>query len=106
MKEIIPHGIPKHDYFKIAVPQSWVQIPIDRPEAPITAILEDPKSKERTTVEIVETWTLDMEEFLRYNSMSLETYGIPAAKMETVLRAKYPEIDQTNVVRYVLLKKI
>jgi uncharacterized protein YqfB (UPF0267 family) len=106
MKDIIPHGIPNPRHFKIAVPPSWVHVPIDRPDEPITVTLEDPKTLARTKVEVVDMWTFTMEEFRRYNHMCLEAYDLPAAKMETILRAKYPEIDQKNVVRFVLLKKL
>jgi hypothetical protein len=104
MKETIIHGVPKPDYFAIAVPPSWLYKPIDEEGAVIT--LQDPKTKVNTRVRIIDTWTFEMDDFLKMNGWSLLTYSLPAAKLAHVLKAKYPEIDQTNVIRFVLLKKI
>lgn len=104
MKDLIHHGIPKHDYFAIAVPVSWLFKSYDTEGGVIT--LQDPKTQEKTKVQIMETWLLEMDEFIKLNGFSLLTYGITSLKLATVLRAKYPEIDQSNQVRYVLLKKL
>lgn len=98
------HGIPKQDYFAIAVPPAWVHKSMDEEGAVIT--LQDPKTSVKTKVQIIDTWTFDIEEFKRHDSLSLLTYGLPASKMAYILKAKYPEIDQSDVVRFVLLKKI
>jgi len=104
MKEIIIHGIPKQDYFAIAVPPTWLYKPIDGEGAVIK--LQDPRTNLQTRVRIIETWTYGIDEFLKMNGWSLLTYSLPAAKLAHVLKTKYPEIDQTELVRFVLLKKV
>ena len=105
MKDLIYHGIPNHDYFTIAVPPSWLYKSLDATEGDVIT-LQDPKTNEKTKVQITETWLIEMADFVKMNGFSLWAYGLLAAKLATILRAKYPEIDQTNLVRYVLLKKL
>jgi len=104
MKDIIYHGIPKQEYFAIAVPLAWLYKPMDEEGREIT--LQDPKTNIKTKVKIIETWTFEMDELEKLNGWSLLTYSLPATKLAHILRIKYPEIDQSNVVRFVLLKKI
>jgi hypothetical protein len=104
MKDTILHGIPIQNYFAIAVPTTWLAKPIDEEGAVIT--LQDPKTNVKTKAQIIDTWTLEMDEFVKLNGFCLLTYSLPASKMAYILKAKYPEIEQTNVVRYVLLKKL
>jgi hypothetical protein len=103
MKDLIFHAIPQHDYFAIAVPQSWLKKSID--SSGDTVILKDPKSSIEKRCEIMEMWSFTLDEFSMMNAFSLLTYGIPAAKMVNILRAKYPEINDENKVRFILLKK-
>lgn len=104
MKDLIQHGIPRQDYFAIAVPTTWLFKPINEDGAVIT--LQDPKTNEKTKVQIIDTWTLEMDEFIKLNGFCLLAYSLPSVKMAYILKAKYPEIEQTNIVRYVLLKKL
>ena len=104
MKEIIIHGIPKQNYFAIAVPPTWLYKPIDGEGAVIR--LQDPNTNHLTRVQIIETWLFEINDFVKMNGWSLLTYGLPAGKLAHVLRVKYPEIDQTELVRFVLLKKL
>lgn len=104
MKNLIHHGIPKQDYFAIAVPLTWLYKSLDADGEVIT--LQDPKTNDKTLVQIIDTWLFEMDDFIKMNGFSLLTYGLSAAKLSHVLRAKYPEIDQTNQVRFVLLKKL
>ena len=104
MKDLIFHGIPQHNYFAIAVPQPWLKKSIDKDGE--TVILKDPKTATERRCEIVEMWTFNLDEFSKMNGFSLLTYGMPAAKMANILRTKYPEINDKNVVRFILLKKL
>ena len=104
MRETIFHGIPRHDYFAIALPVSWLKKSIDTQGE--TVILKDPKTDIENRCEIVDMWTFDVDEFSRMDGFSLLTYGIKAKKMVSILKIKYPEIDQKNVIRFVLLKKL
>ena len=104
MKDLIFHGIPQHDYFAIAVPQPWLKKSSDR--SGDTVILKDPKSSTEKRCEIMDMWTFTLDEFSNMNGFSLLTYGIPAAKMANILKTKYPEINDNNVVRFILLKKL
>ena len=104
MKDLIFHAIPQHDYFAIAVPQPWLKKSID--SSGDTVILKDPKSTIENRCEIIDMWDFELEDFSKMNGFSLLTYGIPAAKMANILRAKYPEINDKNLVRFILLKKL
>ena len=104
MKDLIFHAIPQHDYFAIAVPQPWLKKSIDSNGD--TVILKDPKSATEKRCEIVDMWTFDLDDFSKMNGFSLLTYGIPAAKMVNILKTKYPEINDKNLVRFILLKKL
>jgi len=104
MKDLIFHAIPQHDFFAIAVPQPWLKKSID--SSGDTVILKDPKSATEKRCEIMEMWNFTLDEFSKMNGFSLLTYGIPAAKMVNILRTKYPEINESNMVRFILLKKL
>jgi hypothetical protein len=54
----------------------------------------------------MDMWTFSLEEFSVMNGFSLLTYGVPAKKMVSILRLKYPEIDQENKVRFILLRRL
>jgi hypothetical protein len=102
----IIHGVPSNrKYFAIAVPPSAITVSLDRKENEIFT-LKDPKTGEENKVEVVEMWNFGMDEFIKMNGWSLLNYELPAIKMSHILRTKYPEIDQTNKVRFVLLKKL
>lgn len=104
MKDLIFHAIPQPNHFAIAVPQSWLKKSIDKDGE--TVILKDPKTAVEKRCEIAEMWTFNMDDFSKMNAFSLLTYGIPAAKMANILRTKYPEINESNMVRFILLKKL
>jgi len=104
MKEKIFHGIPQHDYFAIALPITWLKKSIDATGD--TVLLIDPKTEVERRCEIVDMWTFDLSDFSIMDGFSLLTYGIPAAKMVNILKIKYPEIEERNMVRFILLKKL
>jgi len=104
MKEKIFHGIPQLNYFAIALPVSWLKKSIDTKED--TVILIDPKTDVENRCQIVDMWTFDLNDFSIMDGFSLLTYGIPAAKMVNILKIKYPEIQDNNVVRFILLKRL
>lgn len=107
MKEVIPHGIPESPYFEIAVPPSWANISIDRdPEHPEVIELEDPKTKLKTKVEVIDITTMTLDEFIAHNAVCLKNYGLPAAKVAYALQQTHQEIALKQMVRYVLLRKI
>ena len=105
MKDTIIHGLPCHNYFAIAVPDTWLFKSIDQ-EDPRVITLQDPKTKVKTKAEIVDSWTWDIDDFVKMNGFSRLVYGLPATKMAPILKSKYPEIDESQVIRFVLLKKI
>lgn len=105
MKDLIYHNVPADkNFFAIAVPVTWLHKPIDGEGAIITC--QDKDTNAKTKCQIMDIWTFEMDEFSRMNGFSYLVYQLPAAKMAFILRAKYPEIDQSNVVRFVLLKKL
>jgi len=104
MKEKISHGIPQHDYFAIALPMTWLKKSIDT--SGDTVMLVDPKTEQESRCEIIDMWTFDLSDFSKMDGFSLLTYGIPAAKMVNILKLKYPEIEDRNMVRFILLKRL
>lgn len=106
---MIEHGIPDHPYFAIAQPLSVFQPTVDalNPDyiKPILD-LQDPKSKDKYKAELHGTFTYELKDFEQMNSFSLLVYGIEAKKLLKVLEKRYPEIQQTQKVRFLLLKKI
>ena len=106
---MIQHGIPDHPYFAIAQPPSAVLPTTDflNPDyiKPIID-LQDPKTKDKYKAELQGTFTYELKDFENMNSFCLIIYGIEAKKLLKVLEKRYPEIAQTQKVRFLVLKKI
>lgn len=106
---MIEHGVPKHDYFAIAQPLSVVKPTVDEllPEY-VKPILDfkDPKTNKKYQAELHGTFTYELRDFEQMNSFCLIIYGIESKKLLKVLEKKYPEIAQTQKVRFLVLKKI
>lgn len=106
---MIEHGIPTHKFFAIAQPPSvvmpTVKILDENYKKPILD-LQDPNSKQKYRAELQDTWTIDINQFEAMNSFVLLCYGLTARKLSNQLQKKYPEIEQTQKVRFLLLKKI
>lgn len=106
---MIEHGIPKHDFFAIAQPISvvmpTVKILNDDYQKPVLD-LQDPNLKQNYKAELQDTWTIDIDQFEAMNAFVLLCYGLTARKLLNQLQKKYPEIEQTKKVRFLLLKKI
>lgn len=106
---MISHAIPDHPYFAIAQPPSVVQPTVDELEPdyqkPILE-LQDPKTLDKISAELQATWTVSSTEFERMNSFTLLVYGIESKKLLKVLEKRYPEIQEKQTVRFLLLKKL
>lgn len=106
---MIEHGIPTHKFFAIAQPPSvvmpTVKILDENYKKPIIDF-QDPNSSAKFQAELQDTWTVKNSEFEAMNSLCLLSYGIEAKKLLKVLEKRYPEITQTQKVRFLLLKKI
>lgn len=106
---MIAHGIPKHDYFAIAQPISvvlpTVQLLDEGYVKPIID-LQDPNSQVKYRAELQDTWTYSLDDFENLNSFCLLAYGIGSRKLLKVLEKRYPDIVETQKVRFLLLKKI
>ncbi len=103
------HGIPKHSYFAIVVPPSKFHPTLDAVDPgykkPVI-LLHDPKTKERTTAEVQDTWTIPLDEFKAAKGFVLLIYGVDAEKLAAVLCRRYPEIEKKKTVRILLLKAL
>jgi len=106
---MISHGVPNHPFFAIAQPPSVVMPTADilneNYKKPILDF-QDPNSSAKFQAELQDTWTVKNSEFEAMNSLCLLTYGIEAKKLLKVLEKRYPEIIETQKVRFLLLKKI
>lgn len=106
---MIQHGIPKHDYFAIAQPPSVAKPTVDvlNPDyvKPILD-LQDPNTKEKYQAELQDVWTYTLKELEGQNLFCLLVYGIESKKLLKVLEKRYPEIVETQKVRFLVLKKI
>ena len=105
----INHGIPSHDYFAIAQPSSVFQPTVDSLEPsykrPILE-LEDPYTHEKCKAELYDIWRFTIAEFEGMNAFCRLVYGIDAPTLSKHLRQRYPEIEQTQKISFLLLKKI
>jgi len=106
---MIEHGIPSHPYFAIAQPISVAKPTVDvlDPEykKPILD-LQDPNSKKKYQAELQDVFTYSLKELELQNMFCLLVYGIESKKLLKVLEKRYPEIAQTQKVRFLVLKKI
>lgn len=106
---MISHAIPDHPFFAIAQPPSAVSPTVDNLEPdykkPIIE-LQDPKTSAKISAELQDTWTISTDDFERMNSFVLLCYGIESKKLLKVLEKRYPEIQEKQTVRFLLLKKL
>ena len=106
---MIEHAVPNHPYFAIAQPPSVVKPTVDalNPDyvKPILD-LQDPKTKDKYQAELQGIFTYELKELENMNSFCLIVYGIESKKLLKVLEKRYPEIVQTQKVRFLVLKKI
>jgi hypothetical protein len=111
MNEIeLNHGVPDHNYFVVAQPDGVVPVTFQRDDDPNykreVILLKDPKTAIVTKTEVhgVFRWTLD--DFRTMNGFSFMAYGLNAEKLANVLKRRYPKIERTNIVCFILLKKL
>jgi hypothetical protein len=103
-QSIIYHGIPKHDYFVIAVPPSYARKPIDEDGAVIT--LKDQKNHLEHKVQIEDMWTFTLDELAHQDALCKWAYGLTAVKLAMVMLERYPEVKEKELIRFILLKKL
>lgn len=105
MKELIYHGIPEQNYFLIAVPPSWLHKSMD--EEGSCFVMQDPKTNVKTNVQLMAIWTDSVPDFVKHWGIKANLiYSMDAAATAKVLKLKYPEINETNILRIALLKKL
>lgn len=106
---MISHGMPDHPFFAIAMPPSVVKPSIEELDPdykkPVLE-LQDPKTSNKISAELQGTWTVSTIEFEKMNSFCLLVYGIESKKLLKVLERRYPEIQEKQTVRFLLLKKL
>lgn len=110
MNEPISHGIPANNpYFIIAQPPSVIKPTVDALEPgyvkPIVE-LKDPKTNEKHRCEVNGIWTFGIFDLDNVPQMCLLAYGLDAPKLRNVLMKRYPEIEKTQQVRFIILKKL
>lgn len=105
----INHGIPKHPYFVIAQPPSVATPTIDQTKPdykkPVFELV-DPKTNQPAKAELHDVWVFGVNDVNSINAFSLLSYGIDGAKLAKVLLKRYPEIEKTQKVHFLLLKKL
>lgn len=106
---MISHGIPDHPFFAIAQPPSAAKPTVDELEPnykkPVIE-LQDPKTSKKISAELQSIWTVTTAELENLNSFCLLVYGIESKKLLKVLEKRYPEIQEKQTVRFLLLKKL
>lgn len=100
---IINHGIPKHNFFCIALPEES-ESKFDRINNNQVIKLKDPKSNELFKAEIHDIWKFPIH-FLP-DGLTKLVYGITGEQLRNVMLKKYPEFQKTTNVEYLLLKKL
>ena len=101
---IIYHGIPKHDYFAIAIPPSYARKPIEDDGAVIT--LRDKKHDQEYKAQIMDMWTFTLDELAHQDAFCKLVYGLSAVKLAMTMLERYPEVKEKEMIRFILLKKI
>lgn len=102
---MILHGLPTHAFFAIVQPPGE-KIPQFADGENPTISLKDPKTSDVFSVEIVDSWTFQKEDFEKMNAFSKLPYGIEAKKLLRVLEKRYPEISTCETIRFLLLRKL
>ncbi len=103
MKQI-NHGIPKHEFFGIAVPHNSDQhSPIVNGQKPQYKLV-DPKSKESITAEAWGAWKFPLDDLPE--ALIRLVYGFPAETVKAQLKRKHPELELNPNVSIILMKRI
>ncbi len=111
--QTIKHGVPKHDFFIIAQPRAvlksiGMQLNFDDliPKVLPKLVLLDPRSNTEVNVELHDYWKFQFHEIKDMNAFSKLAYGLPGSKLQQVLKKRYIEIRESELVYFFLLKKI
>ena len=103
-QSVIYHGIPKHDFFAIAVPPSYLRKSIDEDGSIIT--LMDKKNNLEHKAQIMDMWTFTLDELAHHDAFCYLVYGLSAMKLSIIMLERYPEVKEKESIRFILLKKI
>ena len=109
MMKKINHGIPNHPFFVIAQPPSVAGPSIEQnnPDYEKTVFeLVDPKTKEKNKAELQDVWVFEIGDIAAIKAFALLSYGIDGKKLAKHLQKRYPEIEKTQKVHFLLLKKL
>ena len=99
----ISHGIPKSNFFCIALPENSLS-KFERINNNEVIELKDPKTEDIIKAEIHDIWTYPIH-FLP-DSLSKLAYGITGSQLQNVMLKRYTEFNKIQNVEYILLKKI
>ena len=106
---IIKHGIPNHNFFSVALPLSVIKSTIEANEPdykkPIHTLV-DPYSGEEIFAEVHAVATLTLSEYISETIPSLLAYGVSSDIIAAELQRRYPEIQKTQQLRYVVFKRL
>lgn len=106
----IKHGMPKSDFFTIAVPYNGRPISeyVSIQDVPLKKItLKDPRTGKAIVAEIHDMWRLKTDEDGHLiNSFSKLTYGITGNKLVRHMKDTYPNFSKHLIIDFLLLKKL
>lgn len=106
---IIQHGVPKHDFYGIVLPPSYIVPSVDERAQDYTKPIHefrDPFTNEFYKAQVYGVATLTVQEFIYQQIPSYLAYGVPPQVAVIELQRRYREIRETQKLRYIVLKKL
>ena len=107
--DVIPHGIPTHNFYEIVLPLSIIESTIDSTEPDYVKPIQDfidPHTKERFKARIHKISTMSVAEYESQSALSLMAYGKERELTIPHIYKVWPEIKKTQMLRYVILEKL
>lgn len=100
----IKQGIPKHNFFVVAVPKVTFEEPLVPGQTKVKMV--NPSTNEITDAVYVAHWDkMDEKEFSIANSFCILAYGCSPRFIVPKLLDQYPDLKENFSVQYWLLKK-
>lgn len=111
--QTIIHGIPEHNFFLIAQPctklsniRKELNYDDSIPKVLPKINLRDPRTNAEITTELHDYWKFQFADIKQMNAFSKLAYGLSGEKLQQVLKKRYIEIRESELVYFFLLKKI
>ena len=106
---VIPHGVPSHNFYEIVLPLSLINSTLDSLDPDYVKPIQDfidPYTKKRFQARIHKISTMSIAEFESQSALSLMAYGREREITIPHIYKTWPEIKRTQMLRYVILEKL